>query len=293
MDNRLQKLHSLEDIWSFHCQIPQGMRPPQGEIQGSQIHRISKRALKVQMGRRPVMREGLLVTREVESSPWYVGDCVRSTQDSSLPARHGPRETWGKCIPRKCSCFRRTRSGPWKSARALCTQRRRRVRPAAAQSLPRFSAHWLDTRLDRRATQGHACRAAGPAEQLRDQRQGPGCATSLRSHVSRRTRLKMTVASWHRGESWNPGRRREVLRQEFLPEKLPWVPHRPSLPSNPHGPSLDSRPAPPDTVPAGVYPLSGPAPLTALRVLGRLLGDRRDFLQEPGRTSWSWRGDRR
>lgn len=83
MDNRLQKLHSLEDIWSFHCQIPQGMRPPQGEIQGSQIHRISKRALKVQMGRRPVMREGLLVTREVESSPWYVGDCVRSTQDSS------------------------------------------------------------------------------------------------------------------------------------------------------------------------------------------------------------------
>lgn len=103
----------------------------------------------------------------------------------------------------------------------------------------------------------------------------------------------MTVASWHRGEFWNPGRRRAGLRQEFLPEKLPWVPHRPSLPSNPHGPSLDSRPAPPHTVPAGVYSLSGPAPLTALRVLGRLLGNRTDFLQEPGLTSWSWRGDRR
>lgn len=68
----------------------------------------------------------------------------------------------GKRIPRKCSFFRGTRSGPWKSARALCTQRRRRVRPAAAQSLPRLSAHWLEIHLDRRATQGHACRGAGP-----------------------------------------------------------------------------------------------------------------------------------
>lgn len=92
-------------------------------------------------------------------------------------------------------------------------------------------------------------RARVSAEQLRDQRQGPACATSLRSHVSRRRRLKMTVASWHRGESWNQGRRRAGLRQEFLPERLPWVPHRPRL---------GFGPPPPPAVPAGVCPLSGP-----------------------------------
>lgn len=52
-----------------------------------------------------------------------------------------------------------------------------------------------------------ACSAAGPASQS-GQRQGPESAASFRSHVSRRRRLKMMVASWHRGESWNPGRKR-------------------------------------------------------------------------------------
>lgn len=61
----------------------------------------------------------------------------------------------------------------------------------------------------RAVPQAPSCRASGPRRSRGgDQRQGPELATSFRSHVSRRRRLKMTLASWHRGESWNPGRRR-------------------------------------------------------------------------------------
>jgi hypothetical protein len=47
------------------------------------------------------------------------------------------------------------------------------------------------------------------------------CAASLRSRVSRRSRLKMTVASRQRGESWNPGRRCGGTESDFPFQTLP------------------------------------------------------------------------
>lgn len=138
-----------------------------------------------------------------------------------------------------------------------------------------------------------ACRAAGP--------RGAAAGSETRSRVRHQPQVPREQA--HEVEDdggfvaprrvLEPGKETSGAEAGISSRETPLGPSPPERPSNPHGPSLDSRPAPPHTVPAGVYSLSGPAPLTALRVLGRLLGDRTDFLQEPGRTSWSWRGDRR
>lgn len=96
----------------------------------------------------------------------------------------------------------------------------------------------------------------------------------------------MTLASWHRGESWNPGRRRSRLNQEFPFGQSP-------LQSPLTAQSRSSQPASTSHGPPCGLTAPPPAPLTALRVGGRLLGGRRDFLHEPGRTSSSCRGDTR
>ena len=129
-------------------------------------------------------------------------------------------------------------------------------------------------------------RVPGPAEPRPDHRQGPESATSLRSHVSRRRRLKMTLASWHPGESWNPGRRRRRAEPGIrLRTNSPAGAQRSEseLPSR-----LSLARLPPCRLTA-----SPPAALAALRVWGRVLGGLRDFFQEPGRTSSSCEGNRR
>lgn len=98
----------------------------------------------------------------------------------------------------------------------------------------------------------------------------------------------MTLASWHRGESWNPGTREgggAGLSQEFPSGQSPLQ----SLTAQ----SLSSHPVSTSHGPPCGLTAPPPAPLTALRVWGRLLGGRRDFLHEPGRTSSSCRGNTR
>lgn len=84
----------------------------------------------------------------------------------------------------------------------------------------------------------------------------------------------MTMASWHRGESWTPGSRRSGAEARLA---LPEAPLRPSPP--------EGGGAPGPTAPA---PRSS---LTGLRLGRRLLGGRTDFLEEPGRASASCMGD--
>lgn len=115
-----------------------------------------------------------------------------------------------------------------------CRQRRRvEVGPAAGEGLRSPSAHRRETRVDHRAAQGRARRHR--AGQLRGHTQGPACATSFRSHVSRRSRSQMTVASRHRGESWNRDGGGAGLRREVFPEEPPGVPpRRAPTPGRPH-----------------------------------------------------------
>lgn len=123
-----------------------------------------------------------------------------------------------------------------------CTQHRRReVPPPAAEPRPSLSARCPDTR-PAQGKRGAAARGPPPAELWvpsappRGQRQGPECAASLRSHVSRRRRLKMTPASWHRGESWTPGSRRSGAEARL---SLPAAPLHASPPEvgGPRGPA--------------------------------------------------------
>lgn len=79
------------------------------------------------------------------------------------------------------------------------------------------------------------------------QTQGPECATSLRSRVSRRSRLKMTEASWQRGESCNPAGVRTVLPQDL--GTGPCGPQAPPYPSTRCCP-LSGSPAPPTALTA-------------------------------------------
>lgn len=84
----------------------------------------------------------------------------------------------------------------------------------------------------------------------------------------------MTMASWHRGESWTPGSRRSGAEARLA---LPEAPLRPG----PTAPAPRSAAAPRPRVPAS---------LTGLRLGRRLLGGRTDFLEEPGRASASRMG---
>lgn len=122
----------------------------------------------------------------------------------SLPARQAPGRSWGNASHRNVPASRG-------HAVVLGKYPRLSVPPAAAERPERRRPLAGDPPRRR----GHAERAGShppaqprfPAGPSRRQRQGPECATSFRSHVSRRRRLKMTEASWHRGEFWNPGRR--------------------------------------------------------------------------------------
>lgn len=87
----------------------------------------------------------------------------------------------------------------------------------------------------------------------------------------------MTMASWHRGESWTPGSRRSGAEARLA---LPEAPLRPSPPAAAPAPRSAAAPRPRVS-----------ASLTGLRLGRRLLGGRTDFLEEPGRASASCMGD--
>lgn len=186
----------------------------------------------------------------------------------------------GQRSARKCPCMRRTRSDPWRGTRAGAPGAARARSRRQRQSLAGASAPAVWRRA-RCAPPGELWVRSEPP---RDQRQGPECATSLRSHVSRRRRLKMTMASWHRGESWTPGSRRSGAEARLALLEAPLRPSPPEGGGAPgptaHAPRSAAAPRP-----------RVPASLTGLRLGRRLLGGRTDFLEEPGRASASCMGD--
>lgn len=158
----------------------------------------------------------------------------------------------GQRSARKCPCMRRTRSDPWRGTRAGAPGAARARSRRQRQSLAGASAPAVWRRA-RCAPPGELWVRSEPP---RDQRQGPECATSLRSHVSRRRRLKMTMASWHRGESWTPGSRRSGAEARLA---LPEAPLRPSPPEG-GGAPRPTAPAPRSAAaPAPASPLHSQA----------------------------------
>lgn len=194
-------------------------------------------------------------TQRSRASPMVLGSASPWTQDSSLFLPHkAPGGSSGNAFHRHvpASRGRAVLSGNVPALHGALSAGID-VRPAAAAESPERGRPLAgDLRGPAGGTEARpkppACRAAGPASQS-GQRQGPESAASFRSHVSRRRRLKMMEASWHRGESWNPGRKRSGAEAAISSSGDPRL-----LAAPPHAtPPLPPTPAPSPS-PAG-YPL--------------------------------------
>lgn len=173
------------------------------------------------------------------------------------------------------------------------------VRPAAADSLPRLSAHRLHRPRPKGNTgplaQPPTCTAAGP--------RGAAAGSETRSRVRHQPQVPREQAQEVEDDGGFVAPRRVLeSAKEMSGAEAAISSREAALGPSPPEPLL--HPSPPESPlpaastatshgPRRCLPSSRPAPLTALRVWGRLLGGRRDFLQEPGRTSSSWREDSR